>query len=151
MGDRELLAIKLALKEWRHWLEGAKHSFVVLTDHKNLKYLQTAKHLNPRQARWALFFTRFQFTISYHPGSKNTKADALSRTHTSEQEEERRATILPEACWINPIEWDIDREIAESNELPPPDSAPSDKVFVPPPLRGKLITWAHTNQASRLG
>ncbi len=34
--NRELLAIKLALEEWRHWLEGAKHPFTVLTDHKNL-------------------------------------------------------------------------------------------------------------------
>ncbi|XP_049339640.1 uncharacterized protein LOC125804612 [Astyanax mexicanus] len=28
IGDRELLAIKLALEEWRHWLEGALHPFV---------------------------------------------------------------------------------------------------------------------------
>ncbi len=58
VGNRELLAIKLALEEWRHWLEGAQHPFVVITDHKNLQYLQEAKRLNPRQARWALFFTR---------------------------------------------------------------------------------------------
>lgn len=83
VGDWELLAIKLALEEWRHWLEGALQLFVVLTNHKNLEYLQTAKRLNPRQARWALFFTHFRFTISYRPGSKNTKADALSRIHSS--------------------------------------------------------------------
>lgn len=57
IGNRELLAIKLALEEWRHWLEGAWHPFVVLTDHKKLQYLKEAKRLNPRQARWALFFT----------------------------------------------------------------------------------------------
>ncbi|KAK3535291.1 hypothetical protein QTP70_007437 [Hemibagrus guttatus] len=78
IGNRELLAIKLALEEWRHWLEGAKHPFVILTDHKNLEYLRAVKRLNPRQARWALFFIRFHFTISYCPGSKNVKADALS-------------------------------------------------------------------------
>lgn len=27
VGDRELLAVKLALEEWRHWLEEAKHPF----------------------------------------------------------------------------------------------------------------------------
>ncbi|KAK3524883.1 hypothetical protein QTP86_011081 [Hemibagrus guttatus] len=37
IGNRELLAVKLALEEWRHWLEGAKHPFTVLTDHKNLE------------------------------------------------------------------------------------------------------------------
>ncbi len=39
VGNRELLAMKLALEEWRHWLEGAAHPFIILTDHKNLKYL----------------------------------------------------------------------------------------------------------------
>ncbi|KAL0154280.1 hypothetical protein M9458_050393 [Cirrhinus mrigala] len=51
IGNRELLAIKLALEEWRHWLEGAIHPFQVITDHKNLQYLRDAKRLCPRQAR----------------------------------------------------------------------------------------------------
>ncbi len=67
IGNRELLAIKLALEEWRHWLEGANHRFEVITDHRNLEYLRNAKRLNPRQAWWALFFTRFDFTVSYRP------------------------------------------------------------------------------------
>jgi hypothetical protein len=57
VGDRELLA----LEEWRHWLEGANEPFVILTDHQNLESIWTARRLNPRQARWALF-TRFDFT-----------------------------------------------------------------------------------------
>ena len=48
MGNRELLVVKLALEEWRHWLEGSVIPFIVWTDHKNLVYIQTA--------RWALFF-----------------------------------------------------------------------------------------------
>ncbi len=36
VGNRELLAVKLALEEWCHWLEGSKHPFIVWTDHKNL-------------------------------------------------------------------------------------------------------------------
>ena len=31
VGDRELLGVKLALEEWRHWLEGAEHPFTVWT------------------------------------------------------------------------------------------------------------------------
>lgn len=31
---------------------------------------------------WALFFTRFDFTLTYRPGNKNVKADVLSRLHT---------------------------------------------------------------------
>ncbi|CAJ0968825.1 unnamed protein product, partial [Ranitomeya imitator] len=80
VGNRELLAMKWAFEEWRHWLEGAKHRVVVLTDHKNLTYLESAKRLNPRQARWSLFISRFDFVVSYLPGSKNVKADALSRS-----------------------------------------------------------------------
>ncbi len=79
IGNRELLAVKLALEEWRHWLEGAAFPFMVWTDHKNLEYIRTAKRINSRQVRWALFFGRFRFTISYRPGSKNGKPDALSR------------------------------------------------------------------------
>uniref|UniRef100_A0A8C5Q592 Gypsy retrotransposon integrase-like protein 1 n=2 Tax=Leptobrachium leishanense TaxID=445787 RepID=A0A8C5Q592_9ANUR len=79
--DKELLAIKRAFEEWRHLLEGATHPVTVLTDHKNLEYLQSAKQLRPRQARWALFFNRFTFHITYRPGSKNGKADALSRRY----------------------------------------------------------------------
>jgi hypothetical protein len=73
----------MVLEEWRHWLEGAEQPFLVWTDHKYLEYLCTAKHLNSRQTRWALLFTRFNFTISYRPGSKNVKPDAVSRLYSS--------------------------------------------------------------------
>ncbi|KAK3569952.1 hypothetical protein QTP86_007658 [Hemibagrus guttatus] len=95
VGNRELLTIKAALEEWRHWLEGAHHPFQVLTDHRNLEYLRGAKRLNPRQARWALFFTRFRFTVTYRPGSKNGKADALSRGFETTSESTRIEPILP--------------------------------------------------------
>lgn len=78
IGNQELLVVKLALEKLRHWLKGSLQTFMVLTYHKNLEYLQTAK----RQARWALFFTCFNFTIYYRPEYKNTKAYALSRIHT---------------------------------------------------------------------
>ena len=58
IGNKELLAVKLALEEWRQWLEGAQVPFQVWTGHKNLEYLHTAKRLNSRQARWSLFFSR---------------------------------------------------------------------------------------------
>lgn len=39
---QELLASKLALEEWRCWLKGLGHTFIMWTDHMNLAYLQTA-------------------------------------------------------------------------------------------------------------
>uniref|UniRef100_A0A3Q2VPW7 Integrase catalytic domain-containing protein n=1 Tax=Haplochromis burtoni TaxID=8153 RepID=A0A3Q2VPW7_HAPBU len=94
VGDKELLAIKLALEEWRHWLERAEQPFLIWTDHKNLIYLRTAKRLNSRQARWSLFFTRFNFTLSYRPGSRNAKPDALSRQYSPDTETSSPTTIL---------------------------------------------------------
>lgn len=37
-------AIKLALEEWRHWVEGSEEPFIVCTDHKNLAFL--TEHAN---------------------------------------------------------------------------------------------------------
>jgi RNase H-like domain found in reverse transcriptase len=41
--NKEMLAIVRALKEWRHSIEGAEHQVKIWTNHKNLKYLMTAK------------------------------------------------------------------------------------------------------------
>lgn len=98
MGNRELLAVVLALQEWRHWLEGGTQPFIVWTDYKNLAYLRTAHLLNLRHTRWALFLGRFRFTITYHPGSRNTKPDALSRQFFLEQREPSKETILDLEC-----------------------------------------------------
>ena len=47
IGDRELLALKLSLEEWRHLLEGSAVPFLIWTDQCNLEYLWSAKRLNP--------------------------------------------------------------------------------------------------------
>ncbi len=111
VGDRELLAIKLALEEWRHWLEGTSQPFLVWTDHKNLEYIRTAKRLNPRQARWSLFFNRFNFCLSYCPGSKNIKPDALSRQFEPESSPQTPATILPSTCFVGVLRWEVQSEV----------------------------------------
>ncbi|KAI3373264.1 hypothetical protein L3Q82_006566 [Scortum barcoo] len=51
VGNKELLAVKAALEEWRHWLEGAEQPFIVWTDHKNLEYLKSAKRLNSSSSK----------------------------------------------------------------------------------------------------
>jgi len=38
-----------------------------------------AQKLNRRQARWALYLSRFNFMLKHVPGSKMGKADSLSR------------------------------------------------------------------------
>ncbi|KAL0199895.1 hypothetical protein M9458_003082, partial [Cirrhinus mrigala] len=144
IGNRELLAIKLALEEWRHWLEGSIHPFQVLTDHKNLQYLRDAKRLTPRQARWALFFTRFQFSISYRPGAKNVRADALSRIHSTEETQEPTEPILSEKIFVNPIQWTTPPVASDPAPEAPPDCPPH-RRFVPPDERIPLIHSSHTS------
>ncbi|KAK3575646.1 hypothetical protein QTP86_031604 [Hemibagrus guttatus] len=144
IGNRELLAVKLALEEWRHWLEGAKHPFTVLTDHKNLEYLRAAKRLNPRQARWALFFTRFNFTLSYRPGSKNAKADVLSRLHSLDNPNEDPEPILPERLFANPISWSEEMLPQPDASTDGPPGCPPGLQFVPRSRRTNLIHSTHT-------
>jgi len=77
--DKELLAIVNSFQEWRHFLEGAQHPVTVYTDHKNLEYFMSAKVLNRRQAHWSISLSCFNFVITYCPGSKQIRSDALSR------------------------------------------------------------------------
>lgn len=77
--DRELLAVVTAFKQWRHYLEGAKHEITVRSDHHNLKYFTTTKELTGRQIRWAEHLSRFNFKIQHIKGKDNIMADALSR------------------------------------------------------------------------
>ena len=77
--EKEMLAIIRALKEWRHFLEGATHLVEIWTDHKNLEYFMTAKKLNHRQVRWSLHLARFNFLLHHRPGRTMGKPDALLR------------------------------------------------------------------------
>ena len=77
--DKKILAVIRGLENWRHLLESAKFKFEVWTDHKNLEYFIKAQNLNRRQARWALYLSRFKFTLKHVLGTKIGKADGLSR------------------------------------------------------------------------
>jgi len=77
--DKEMLAIIRGLENWRHLSEGAQFKFEIWTDHKNLEYFMKAQKLNRRQAQWALYLSRFDFTLKHVQGTKMEKADGLSR------------------------------------------------------------------------
>lgn len=68
--------------------------------------------MNPRKARWALFFTRFNFWITYRLGSRNIKADALSCYYLAPEATKVPDTILPSSLLLALVAWDIDLEIA---------------------------------------
>jgi hypothetical protein len=73
-----LLAIVESFRQWRHYLEGAKHPVLVQCDHKNLEYFTTTKVLSRRQARWAEMLSAYDFSIEHLEGSQNP-ADGPSR------------------------------------------------------------------------
>ena len=74
-----MLAVVRCLEAWRHFLEGAVEKFEIWTDHKNLEYFIKVQKLNRRQARWALYLSRFNFMLKHIPGSKMGKVNSLSR------------------------------------------------------------------------
>jgi len=58
--------------------------------------------LNRRQARWALYLSRFNFTLKHVPGSKMGKADSLSRRPNWEVgvEKDNEDEILVKPEWL---------------------------------------------------
>ena len=81
--DRELLAVYLAIKHFRHYLEG--RMFHVLTDHKPLTYALNSRsdRHSPRQARHLDYISQFTSNIRHVPGVDNAVDDALSRSKTN--------------------------------------------------------------------
>jgi len=100
--NKEMLAVIRCLEAWRHFLEGAVKKFEIWTDHKNLKHFMKAQKLNRRQARWALYLSRFDFVLKHVLGSKMGKADSLSRRPDwevgVERDNEDKTLVKPE--WL---------------------------------------------------
>jgi len=100
--DKEILVIVRCLEAWRHFLEGTTTKFEIWTDHKNLEYFIKAQKLNRRQVRWALYLSRFDFTLKHVPGSKIRKVDSLSRRPDWEVgvERDNKDKMLVKSEWL---------------------------------------------------
>jgi len=68
-----------ALKEYRSLIVNLASPLLILTDHSNLTSFASKQILNRRQARWAIKLSELDFKIVYRPGTKNQRADALTR------------------------------------------------------------------------
>ena len=83
-------------------MEGTAVKFEIWTDHKNLEYFMKAQKLNRRQARWALYLSRFNFMLKHVPGSKMGKANSLSKRLDwevgVEKDNENETLVKPE--WL---------------------------------------------------
>ena len=81
--DRELLAIYLAIRHFRHFVEG--RAFTIFTDHKPLTFALSSANSDkwtPRQTRHLSFISEFTSDIRHVDGKDNVVADALSRIHS---------------------------------------------------------------------
>lgn len=77
--DRELLAVYLAVRHFKHLLEGSP--FTIHTDHRPLVYAfsKPADAWSARQQRHLSCISELNCSIEYTPGEMNPVADALSR------------------------------------------------------------------------
>ncbi|GJP58103.1 hypothetical protein CLOP_g20463 [Closterium sp. NIES-67] len=146
--DKEALAIIIAFKTWRCYLEGRKTT--IYTDHCNLKYLKTQPSLSRRQFRWIDFLeTHFHYDIVYKPGHKN-KADALSRpTHVAAIQVEGMNPLV-KGLFTHGYTIDPEIPLTEKRHLLLWDNdiayrKGSTKIWVPnyPPLRQLLLEEYH--------
>lgn len=84
-----MLAIYLAIKHFRHILEG--RNFTVFTDHKPLVFALHTKSdkYNPRDYRQLDFISQFTTDIQHIAGNDNVVADTLSRASLHSTIEEK--------------------------------------------------------------
>ena len=94
--DRELLALRWGVKNFRSFLFGVK--FTIYTDHKPLLYLKNMSNENARLMRTITDLEDYDFTIKYRPGVDNQAADSMSR--------------------IIPMQPDDDSRLHNTDELP---------------------------------
>ena len=121
--DRELLAIKLALRHFQHIVEGIPATnFHVATDHKplttgkNFTVSSNKTQLNRTQRTWQ-YISEFTTDIRYISGNDNCVADALSRKPINAiahrpllemiSEEQERIEMRPHKNVTWPEHWEV--------------------------------------------
>jgi hypothetical protein len=118
-GDRELLAIVQALKEWRHYIQGSGHTTIVLSDHNNLQHFKVPQTIGRRMARWTLYLSEFDIKLVHIPGKKNIQADSLSRRPDlcPQGTDNEDVVVLPEHLFVNLIDMELQKKIANAKNM----------------------------------
>ncbi len=100
--DLELLAIVMALRNWRPLLAGSPHKIIIYSDHLNLQYWRLPQRISRRVAREVLELSEYDFKIRHLPGRLNGRADALSRRPGYDQGEDdnKDVVVLPDHVFV---------------------------------------------------
>ena len=69
--NKELYAIILKFKNWRHYLQNNKHFIHVIINHNNFHYFISTKKFNAKQIRWTKKLIAFNFIIEYRKKKLN--------------------------------------------------------------------------------
>jgi RNase H-like domain found in reverse transcriptase/Reverse transcriptase (RNA-dependent DNA polymerase)/Integrase zinc binding domain len=118
-GDRELLAIVQALKEWRHYIQGSGHTMIVLSDHDNLRHFKVPQTIGQQMAQWTLYLSEFDIKLVHIPGKKNIQADSLSRRPDLclQETDNKDVIVLPEHLFVNLIDMELQKKIANTKNM----------------------------------
>jgi len=100
--DKELLAVVKSLRHWRTYLMGAPHQIVIHTDHSNLLYWKEPRKISRRIAREFQELQEYNFVLKHIAGTKNARADALSRRpdYDMGEEDNDNVVVLPSEVFI---------------------------------------------------
>ena len=93
-----------------------------------------------------MFSNRFEFTLSYRPGSKNIKPDARSRQFSSANQEREERSVIPSSRIVAPIRWGIEARVkrAQQDEPGPGPRRPG-LLYVPQRVRSQVLQWGHSS------
>ncbi|KAK3558208.1 hypothetical protein QTP86_013998 [Hemibagrus guttatus] len=87
--------------------------------------------------------------VTYRPGSKNGKADALFWQFEADNESIQVKPILPATIILAPVQWNLVEEIRRAHaDNPPCVGCPPTKIFVPPQFHLQVMQWVHEAPSS---
>nr|VZI07986.1 unnamed protein product [Spirometra erinaceieuropaei] len=151
---RELLAAYLAVRHFRHLLEGRE--FTIFTDHKPLTFAMHSHSdkLSPREIRHLDYISQFTSDIRHIDGSRNEVADALSRPSIAHLQLSPGIDLAEMAAEQRRVGPPCDEDVSglQLQELPLTTgngtilcdvSTPSHRPFVPPSLCRKVFSSLH--------
>ena len=153
--SRELLAMYLAVKHFRHLLEG--RTFTVLTDHKPLTsaLCVSSDKYTAREIRHLDYISQFTTDIRHIKGVDNVVADTLSRTsihactmdpisHEKIAEEQKSDPTLDDVKKNTSLQLQLCPVATSSSQFYCDTSMSSPRPYVPPSLRRQIFQHLHS-------